>query len=396
MARIRNAKEGIRHTFWFAYPFSRMLGYWPLSVSSSAFAKISNYVIIFLSYLLTLIFMVPGLLYIFLKVKNGRMRIKLLMSHINGIVQMAKYTILLRKTKEIAKLLDEIRKDWMTATEENRQIFSTRASIEHKLTMVVVVTMYGGGFFYRAILPLSKGKILLPNNMTVRLLPCPSYFGSLNEQATPNYEIIFTLQVLGGFIIYTVLCGTKSACLMLCLHMCGLLKILTNKIVDLTNDSDEQIVQEKIVHIVEYQTRIKEFLNQLDQFVPAIYLIEVVIQVLIICIIGYCIIMEWEDSNAMAMVIYVVFQVTCVIGTFSVCYVGQLLLDESENIRQAYNTLNWYRLPVKKARSLILLIIMSNYPIKVTAGKIVDISLITFTDIVKTSVGYLNILRTVA
>ena len=37
---------------------------------------------------------------------------------------------------------------------------------------------------------------------------------------------------------------------------------------------------------------------------------------------------EWEDSNAMAMVIYVVFQVTCVIGTFSVCYVGQLLLDE--------------------------------------------------------------------
>ena len=85
--------------------------------------------------------MVPGLLYIFLKVKNGRSRIKLLMSHINGIVQMAKYTILLRKTKEIAKLLDEIKKDWMTASEENRQIFSTRASIEHKLTMVVVVTM---------------------------------------------------------------------------------------------------------------------------------------------------------------------------------------------------------------------------------------------------------------
>ncbi|KAG6804449.1 odorant receptor 11 [Apis mellifera caucasica] len=308
---------------------------------------------------------------------------------------MAKYTIILQRAKEFSKLLDEIKKDWLLATEENRQIFSERASIEHKLTTVIVVTMYGGGFFYRTILPLSKGKILLPNNMTVRLLPCPSYFGSLNEQATPNYEIIFTLQVLGGFIIYTVLCGTKSACLMLCLHMCGLLKILTNKVMDLTNDSDEQVVQEKIVHIVEYQTRIKEFLNQLDQFVPAIYLIEVVIQVLIICIIGYCIIMEWEDSNAMAMVIYVVFQVTCVIGTFSVCYVGQLLLDESENIRQAYNTLNWYRLPVKKARSLILLILMSHYPIKVTAGRIMDLSLVTFTSIIKSAVGYMNMLRTV-
>ncbi|NP_001229891.1 odorant receptor 11 [Apis mellifera] len=393
MVQIRNAKEGLKHTFWFAYPFSRTLGYWPL-VSPSAFTKFFNSFTIFTLYFLELIVLIPGLLYV-LQVKNPRTKIKLLMPHLNSIAQMAKYTIILQRAKEFSKLLDEIKKDWLLATEENRQIFSERASIEHKLTTVIVVTMYGGGFFYRTILPLSKGKILLPNNMTVRLLPCPSYFGSLNEQATPNYEIIFTLQVLGGFIIYTVLCGTKSACLMLCLHMCGLLKILTNKVMDLTNDSDEQVVQEKIVHIVEYQTRIKEFLNQLDQFVPAIYLIEVVIQVLIICIIGYCIIMEWEDSNAMAMVIYVVFQVTCVIGTFSVCYVGQLLLDESENIRQAYNTLNWYRLPVKKARSLILLILMSHYPIKVTAGRIMDLSLVTFTSIIKSAVGYMNMLRTV-
>ncbi|XP_006615207.1 odorant receptor 4-like [Apis dorsata] len=395
MARIRNAKEGIRHTFWFAYPFSRMLGYWPLSVSSSAFAKISNYVIIFLSYLLTLIFMVPGLLYIFLKVKNGRSRIKLLMSHINGIVQMAKYTILLRKTKEIAKLLDEIKKDWMTATEENRQIFSTRASIEHKLTMVVVVTMYGGGFFYRAILPFSKGKIVLSNNVTIRLLPCPGYFFSLDEQVSPNYEIIFILQVLGGFVIYTAVCGTKSICLMLCLHMCGLLKILTNKVMDLTNDKDEKVVQEKIAHIVDYQTRIIEFLNELNQFVPSVYFFEIILEVLIICIIGYCLITEWEDNNIMATVIFIIFQVTCFIGTFAVCYAGQLLVDESENVRQACSTLNWYRLPVKKARSLILLIVMSNYPIKVTAGRIVDVSLVTFTSIIKSSVGYMNILQQV-
>ena len=257
MARIRNAKDGIRHTFWFAYPFSRMLGYWPLSVSSSAFAKISNYFIIFLSYLLTLIFMVPGLLYIFLKVKNGRSRIKLLMSHINGIVQMIKYTILLRQMKLIDKLLDEIKKDWSIATEENRRIFSRTASVEHKLTSIIAITIYSGGFFYRMILPFSKNKIV-SNNMTIRLLPCPGYFGSLDEQVSPNYEIIFILQVFGGFVIYTAVCGTKSICLMLCLHMCGLLKILTNKVMELTNDNDERVVQEKIVHIVEYQMKIKE------------------------------------------------------------------------------------------------------------------------------------------
>ncbi|XP_003691314.1 odorant receptor 4-like [Apis florea] len=393
MVQIRNAKEGLKHTFWLAYPFSRMLGHWPLSVSSSAFSKILNSFIIFISYLLQLIVLIPSLLYVFLKEKNPRKKIKLLMPHVNIIAQMIKYTILLRRMKQIGKLLDEIRKDWSIATEENRQIFSATASIEHKMTSIIAVTVYGGGFLYRTILPFSKGKLVLSNNVTIRLLPCPGYFGSLNEQVTPNYEIIFTLQVLAGFIIYTAVCSTKSICLMLCLHMCGLLRILTNKVMELTNDNDERVVQEKIVHIVEYQMRIKEFLNQLDQFIPAICLIEVFIQVLIMCIIGYCIIMEWQENNGMGIITYVLVQMTCLIGAFSVCYVGQLLFDESENVRQAYNTLKWYELPIRKSRSLILLIIMSNYPIKITAGKIIDLSLVTFTNIIKTAASYMNMLQ---
>ena len=182
----------------------------------------------------------------------------MLMPLMSTIAQMTKYTILLRRMKEFNKLLDEIKKDWSTATQENRQIFSAKASIEHKLTTVIAITIYGGGIFYRMILPLSKGRIVLPNNVTIRLLPCPGYFGSLNVQITPNYEIIFTLQILGGFVIYTALCGVKSSCLMLCMHMCGLLRILTNKVMELTSDKDEKVVQEKIVYIVQYQTRIKE------------------------------------------------------------------------------------------------------------------------------------------
>ena len=204
-----------------------------------------------------MIVVIPSLLYVILKEKNPKKKIKLLMPHLNSIVQMIKYTILLRQMKLIDKLLDEIKKDWSIATEENRRIFSRTASVEHKLTSIIAITIYSGGFFYRMILPFSKNKIV-SNNMTIRLLPCPGYFGSLDEQVTPNYEIIFTLQVLGGFVTHTAVCGIKSACLMVCMHMCGLLRILTNKLTDLTNDNDERVVQEKIVHIVEYQTRIKE------------------------------------------------------------------------------------------------------------------------------------------
>lgn len=127
------------------------------------------------------------------------------------------------------------------------------------MVTILAITMYGGGLCYRTILPLSMGKIVLPDNSTVRLLPCPSYFVFIDEQATPNYGIIFTLQVLGGFISYTTLCGTVGLCCMLCLHLSSMLRILINKMIELTEQADtsETAFQVKIADIVEQQSSIK-------------------------------------------------------------------------------------------------------------------------------------------
>ncbi|XP_043517146.1 odorant receptor 85b-like [Frieseomelitta varia] len=84
---------------------------------------------------------------------------------------------------------------------------------------------------------------------------------------------------------------------------------------------------------------------------------------------------------------------TNVTTMFTSCYIGQLLIDEASIVKKVSNTLDWYRLPVKKARSLIMIIISSNCPIKVTAANIADMSLATFTDIIKTAMGYFNVLR---
>lgn len=73
------------------------------------------------------------------------------------------------------------------------------------------------------------------------------------------------------------------------------------------------------------------FLNHVEQLTSYLYFCEILEYVCGACVIGYCLITVYD--------------------------------------------------PVNEARGLILVIIMSNYPIKVTAGKIVDISLITFTDV---------------
>ncbi|XP_011705952.1 PREDICTED: uncharacterized protein LOC105461168 [Wasmannia auropunctata] len=56
--------------------------------------------------------------------------------------------------------------------------------------------------------------------------------------------------------------------------------------------------------------------------------------------------------------------------------------------------IDWHRLSGRKGLDLILIIAASNTSIKLTAGNLFELSLSTFGNVVKTSVAYLNMLRT--
>lgn len=43
--------------------------------------------------------------------------------------------------------------------------------------------------------------------------------------------------------------------------------------------------------------------------------------------------------------------------------------------------INWYQLSSESARNIILIIAMASHPIKISAGRIVDLSLMTFVNV---------------
>ena len=241
------------------YSMLKIVGACPNRTKSSLTSVILNFCIIFTFYFTQLLTLIPGVLYAFAIEKNGRRQMKLLTPQINNLCQLIKHAILLRRMKVFTEIMEDIKGSWLNATEENRRIFRTNVKIGRKVIIGIAVTIFSGGLSYRAIVPLVKKRIVLPNNTTIRVLSCPSYFVFFDEQLTPNYEIIFVLQVFGGILNYTTLCATMGVCAMLCLHMCSLLRILTNKMKELSDQPDisENAVQEKIVDIVEYRARIK-------------------------------------------------------------------------------------------------------------------------------------------
>ncbi|KAG7198565.1 hypothetical protein KM043_005929 [Ampulex compressa] len=125
---------------------------------------------------------------------------------------------------------------------------------------------------------------------------------------------------------------------------------------------------------------VANFLRLVNSSLQQICLVEVLGCTMIICLLGYCILMEWENHNKVAMFSYTTSLLSISMNIFMFCYTGEQLNMQLERVSVLSCALEWYHLPKRKARSLILVIIISNLPTRMTAGKVIELSLRTFGD----------------
>jgi hypothetical protein len=118
--------------------------------------------------------------------------------------------------------------------------------------------MYTSGLYFRTIVPLSKGKIVTDQNVTIRHLPCPSYFIFFNGQISPAYEIIFFLQFLSGFVKYTITVAICSLAALFVTHICAQLEILMALINNLMSESEIDNLDTRLAVIVEYHVKVRK------------------------------------------------------------------------------------------------------------------------------------------
>ncbi|XP_025264871.1 odorant receptor 82a [Camponotus floridanus] len=74
------------------------------------------------------------------------------------------------------------------------------------------------------------------------------------------------------------------------------------------------------------------------------------------------------------------------------CAVGEILLAQCEEVYKAACELKWYMMEPKKARNLLTIMICTNRPMYLTAGKLFPMTMATFCNLLKTSGGYISVL----
>lgn len=141
-----------------------------------------------------------------------------------------------------------------------RAVMMEKAKFARSMFTICCVCLYSAGLSYQTIVPLSRGKVVNQNNVTIRSLAYAGYFVLFDEQRSPAYEIVFLLQFFGGFVMYSVTIVTYGLAALLVMHACAQMKILMilmEKLVD-EQTCKEKNTDEKLAAVVECQIRIQK------------------------------------------------------------------------------------------------------------------------------------------
>ncbi|XP_076276768.1 odorant receptor 35 [Lasioglossum baleicum] len=379
------------------------IGIWPLALCSGTAEKISIIMLELISIFLIGYLLVPCTLCAILE-KNGDLDAKIKMIGPLSFCVMAavKYCILLSRGEQISECIRKIWSDWgrcvSPGDNQNREIMIESARFGRFLAVFCAGFMYSGGFFYTTVMPLCSKRTEIIGNETVRSLAFPIYRGIIDPRTSPSFEIAQLMQCLAGFVIYSVTVGACSLAAVFVMHACGQFKILSVRLNQLVNSAtastNRKSAEDYLGDIVQHHLRILGFISKVEGLLNEICFVEFVGCTLNICFLGYFVLTEWEQSDTVGAMTYCILLISFTFNIFILCYIGEILSEECIKLGLTAYMIKWYRLPGRKALGLVLMLAMSNSSTKLTAGKIVNLSLGSFCSVLKSSLAYLSLLRT--
>ncbi|KAG7198552.1 hypothetical protein KM043_005918 [Ampulex compressa] len=179
------------------------------------------------------------------------------------------------------------------------------------------------------------------------------------------------------FVGNSITAGTYGLAIVFVMHARGQLRIATFWLQHLLGEEQKHrcMPQKQLSAIVRQHLRVLSFASNIENIMNVIALVELMGCTFLMCISGYCAIMEWNVTERESMLTFCGIFLSITFNVFVLCYIGETLSGE------------------KTALCLILIILRSSSLVKMTAGKIIQLSLPTFMDVLKISLTYLNMLR---
>ncbi|XP_017761703.1 PREDICTED: uncharacterized protein LOC108551870 [Eufriesea mexicana] len=199
---------------------------------------------------------------------------------------------------------------------------------------------------------------------------------------------VYQFPVLFIGIIHT---SFVSLLIKLVLHVCGKFAILSYRIQNMSITShvnlNTKIKEFVIVHITLITTA--NIINSAFQIFFLIELLQISIRISVVI---YMLIID-SSGNFVKTITHILYVVMITSMLYLYSFIGEQLSQESMKVSEAFYNTDWDNLSVHNQKLFLLALSCGRQTLHVTAGKFYTFSLYGFIDIMKTSFGYVSLLR---
>ncbi|XP_025267021.1 odorant receptor 43a [Camponotus floridanus] len=372
----------------------KILGLWPddkLSHWQKFFANLRAF-IIFITMFITSV--IPGMLALLrvwgdIVAMADNLQIALPFS-----VTVLKFVIMWFRKGDLVPIINMIVNDWIkTKTVQERDTMIKQAKIAKAIVMFGCIMMSFASV--ALIIPPCFGySIRYLTNLTDGAKPLllqTYYLRDMTE--SPYYEIAFVAQatsIIMAAISYT---GIDNFLGLLVFHICAQLDILK---VRLLNLNDFKSFSTGLSFNIEDHLRLIRSVDVIDNTFNLMLLALLVYFAMLFCVQGFLLVTIIDGVNGDISFMRISWLISILINTFVhmclYCVVGEILIAKAEGVYYAAYNYTWYSLKPNEARNLLLIMIRSEKPLLITAGRIFPMTLSMFCSLIKTSAGYISVL----
>ncbi|XP_044577002.1 uncharacterized protein LOC123260115 [Cotesia glomerata] len=302
--------------------------------------------------------------------------------------------IYIKYSKNISKIImtvnDKIveKNDYDSA---EKKIFLGYYSIARKYHLVTIVFAFVAGFSW-CLLPLQTYLLALSLGKPAFLIyPYRVKIFFFNSTSFKSTVIIYLLESPLPLppICYVAIINLQ---VVLVIYICAHMAILSNRICNLK--FEKQSSYRLLGQLIDKHLEVIKLVKMIEKTWTPVYLFEILLLTPIVALVMYFGLLAFDAGEKVAFIslcTYVCASMSCL---FANCLMGEMLKTECDRLLEAYYQCNWYVMPMKYREIVLICMIYTRNPFKITAGKVYEFSFNAFAGIVKNSLAYVSILRT--
>ncbi|XP_076481200.1 uncharacterized protein LOC117166374 [Bombus vancouverensis nearcticus] len=279
--------------------------------------------------------------------------------------------------------------------QDKRLIVRKHAYIGRVASATVIFSSYIGSTLYMTIPMLAANEekdIVNVTEESTTDYPIPSEYVMDVIQLPDNlYFMVFIIEYLMLLFTSTGNLGSDSLLFGIIFHLCGQVEILKLEFNKLGNENER--IMERFVVLIKRHVYLLNLAKMLNETISSVLVVQLFTSCILICTTGFQFILDLSVGNIVMAMKTLIVMSCLLVQLFAYSYVGEYLKRQMESVGDSVYFCSWYHIPKNVAKGIVFVIMKSQDPVSLKAGKFFIVNMETYMNILKTSMSYLSVLR---